>query len=106
MDVCEDRFSNLCLIDVCLIRVRISGGVYPRIVEQDYYSSHGQYTVDATVSNTMKNSIMYKMCYYRFADVSPNGMDRTRQVPIGHKNFKMKYLEEGVCVCVLYCGQR
>ena len=81
-------------INKFLWMVRISGGVFPRIVESNYYNQRGMYTVDATVSNTMKNCMMYKMCYYRFQEVSQGGMDRTRGTNIGYKNFKMKYLEE------------
>eukprot|EP01083_Nonionella_stella_P051737 137379_1 len=81
-------------INKFLWMVRISGGVFPRVVESNYYNSRGMYTVDATVSDTMKNSIMYKMCYYRFCSVSQNCMDRTRGVSIGYKNYKFKYLEE------------
>ena len=81
-------------INKFLWMVRISGGVFPRVVESSYYNTRGMYTVDATVSDTMKNSIMYKMCYYRFCEVSQNCMDRTRGVSIGYKNYKLKYLEE------------
>ncbi|ETO29595.1 hypothetical protein RFI_07523 [Reticulomyxa filosa] len=81
-------------INKFLWMVRISGGVFPRIVESNYYNSRGMYTVDGSVSDIMKNSIMYKMCYYRFGDVSQGAVDRTRQVAIGYKNFKLKYLEE------------
>merc|ERR1712130_410145 len=81
-------------INKFLWMVRISGGGFPRVVEQSYYNARGQYSVDASVSDTMKNSIMYKMCYYRFCQVSQNCMDRTRGVSIGYKNYNMKYLEE------------
>merc|ERR1719201_2153793 len=62
-------------INKFLWMVRISGGVFPRIVENHYYSQYG-YRMDKTVSETMKNSLMYKMCYYRFEDVSKDGFDR------------------------------
>merc|ERR1712048_1318502 len=81
-------------INKFLWMVRISGGVFPRVVESNYYNKRGMYTVDGSVSETMKNSIMYKMCYYRFCSVSQNCMDRTRGVSIGYKNYKLKYLEE------------
>ena len=43
--------------------------------------------------------LMYKMCYYRFGEMqldfrSPSGFDRTRNVEIGNKNFKLEHLEE------------
>ena len=89
-------------INKFLWMVRISGGVFPRIVESNYYNNRGMYTVDQSVSDTMKNSLMYKMCYYRFQDVTQGGMDRTRGVSIGYKNFRLKYLEEAYTTEV-YC---
>jgi dolichyl-diphosphooligosaccharide--protein glycosyltransferase len=44
--------------------IRIGGGVYPHIKEEDFYSA-GQYRIDAKASETMKNSLMYRLSYYR-----------------------------------------
>jgi dolichyl-diphosphooligosaccharide--protein glycosyltransferase len=52
-------------INKFLWMVRISGGIFPEVVEADYMNSQGQYRIDNTVSNRMVNSLMYKMCYYR-----------------------------------------
>jgi len=81
-------------INKFLWMVRISGGIYPRIVESNYYTTGGYYGVDDRLSNTMKNCMMYKMCYYRFEQASPQGQDRSRNARIGHKGFKFKYFEE------------
>jgi len=81
-------------INKFLWMVRISGGVYPRVVESNYYTTRGYYGVDNNLSKTMKNCMMYKMCYYRFEDVSPGGHDRSRNAKIGHQGFKFKYFEE------------
>ena len=45
--------------------VRIAGGVFPQIKEHDYYGE-GYYRVDGAVSKTMKDSLMYRLAYYRF----------------------------------------
>jgi dolichyl-diphosphooligosaccharide--protein glycosyltransferase len=77
--------------------VRIGGGVYPRIKEQDYYSE-GQYRTDKKVSITMRNSLMYRLCYYRFDEISNapgrKGYDTVRQAEIGYKGFKLEHFTE------------
>lgn len=48
--------------------VRI-GGSTPEgqhIKETDYFTKLGEYKVDKEASETMINSFMYKLCYYRF----------------------------------------
>lgn len=47
----------------------------------------------------MLNSLMYKMCYYRFGQVytdqgKPTGYDRVRNCEIGNKDFDLEYIEE------------
>jgi len=47
----------------------------------------------------MKNSLMYRLCYYRFGEVrtrgdQPAGYDTVRNVEIGLKDFQLKYFEE------------
>lgn len=42
---------------------------------------------------------MYKLCYYRFDEVStaqgkPTGYDTVRNAEIGHKGFKLKHFRE------------
>eukprot|EP01086_Lenisia_limosa_P011309 TRINITY_DN3696_c0_g1_i1.p1 TRINITY_DN3696_c0_g1~~TRINITY_DN3696_c0_g1_i1.p1 ORF type:complete len:707 (+),score=174.40 TRINITY_DN3696_c0_g1_i1:84-2204(+) len=85
-------------INKFLWMVRIAGGVDPAIKEADYYSN-GQFRVDANASKTMKESVMYKLCYYRFGEQRtdhrmPAGYDRVRHVEVGDKNIKLKYFEE------------
>eukprot|EP01004_Peranema_trichophorum_P009453 NODE_819_length_2332_cov_40.947488_g697_i0.p1 GENE.NODE_819_length_2332_cov_40.947488_g697_i0~~NODE_819_length_2332_cov_40.947488_g697_i0.p1 ORF type:complete len:749 (-),score=96.71 NODE_819_length_2332_cov_40.947488_g697_i0:84-2075(-) len=80
--------------------VRISAGVYPEHVrERDFYHTDGSYRVDKWAPPTMKNSMMYKMCYYRFANIYspygyPSGFDRSRNAEIGRKNFKLSRIDE------------
>lgn len=55
--------------------------------------------MDAEGSQTLLNSLMYKLSYYRFGELkldyrSPAGFDRTRNAVIGNKDFKLTYLEE------------
>ncbi|CAG5114007.1 Oidioi.mRNA.OKI2018_I69.chr2.g8092.t1.cds [Oikopleura dioica] len=86
-------------INKFLWMVRIAEGEHPNhIKEANYFSAQGQYTVDKSMSKTMKNCLMYKLSYYKFGDVRTHaqmsGFDRVRNVEIGHKNIKLKHLEE------------
>lgn len=51
-------------INKFLWMVRIAGGVYPHVKEEDFYSS-GSYRIDNKASETMLNSLMYRLSYYR-----------------------------------------
>lgn len=43
--------------------IRISGGIWPdEIREVDYFTPRGEYRIDDAASQTMKDSLMYKMC--------------------------------------------
>eukprot|EP00163_Fabomonas_tropica_P017688 TRINITY_DN3141_c0_g1_i1.p1 TRINITY_DN3141_c0_g1~~TRINITY_DN3141_c0_g1_i1.p1 ORF type:complete len:580 (+),score=201.53 TRINITY_DN3141_c0_g1_i1:107-1741(+) len=86
-------------INKFLWMVRIGGGVFPRIQEKDYYSANNQYSIGKDASSTMLNTLMYKLCYYRFGQVmteyeKPQGYDRVRQTEIGNKDFELEYLDE------------
>jgi dolichyl-diphosphooligosaccharide---protein glycosyltransferase len=86
-------------INKFLWMVRISGGVYPEVVEREFFSTTGQYRVDNTASKRMTQSMMYKMCYYRFGELQTvygrgAGFDRVRYAEIGDKNVQFTYFEE------------
>ncbi|KAH7731561.1 Dolichyl-diphosphooligosaccharide--protein glycosyltransferase subunit STT3B [Aphelenchoides avenae] len=87
-------------INKFLWMVRIAEGEHPKIIrEGDYFTESGEYSVGAQASETMLNSIMYKMSYYRFSDLrmgynQPAGFDRTRGYVIGRKDIQLTYLEE------------
>ncbi|KAF7990892.1 hypothetical protein HCN44_000697 [Aphidius gifuensis] len=87
-------------INKFLWMVRIAEGEHPQdIRESDYFTERGDFRVDAEGSPTLLNSLMYKLSYYRFGEVtvdyrSPAGYDRTRNAEIGNKNFKLTYLDE------------
>ena len=72
--------------------------MFPQIKENNYYNN-GAYRIDAEASPTMKNCLMYKLCYYRFDEVTtmqgkPTGWDTVRNAEIGHKGFKLKHFRE------------
>lgn len=85
-------------INKFLWMVRIGGGVYPHIKEEDYVGRYG-YRVDSQVLPAMKNSLMYKLSYYRTWDVEtsmgkPKGWDNVRDVNPGYKHYKLHYFTE------------
>lgn len=68
-------------INKFLWMVRISEGIWPEEVhERDFFSEKGEYKMDHEASETMKNSLLYKMSYYRFSDLfsGRDGVDRVR----------------------------
>ncbi|XP_043273290.1 dolichyl-diphosphooligosaccharide--protein glycosyltransferase subunit STT3B isoform X3 [Venturia canescens] len=87
-------------INKFLWMVRIAEGEHPQdIRESDYFTERGEFRVDSEGSSTLLNSLMYKLSYFRFGEVtvdyrSPAGYDRTRNAEIGNKNFKLTYLDE------------
>ena len=59
-------------INKFLWMVRIAQGVWPdEIQEPNYFTPSGEYRVDAQASQTMKDSLMYKMSYYRWVRCLP-----------------------------------
>jgi len=86
-------------INKFLWMVRIGGGVFHEIVEKDYFTSSGDFRIDASGSKVLLNSLMYKLCFYRFGQVmteynKPTGYDRVRNQEIGNKDFELEYLDE------------
>jgi dolichyl-diphosphooligosaccharide---protein glycosyltransferase len=84
-------------INKFLWMVRISAGVFPQIKEENYLN-RGQYRIDKDATETMKNCLMYRLCYYRFGEIQgygkPPGFDVVRNVEIGEKNIKLKHFRE------------
>ena len=59
-------------INKFLWMVRIAQGVWPdEIQELNYFTPKGEYRIDEAASPTMKNSLMYKMSYYRCVHPGP-----------------------------------
>ncbi|KAL7409442.1 putative oligosaccharyltransferase [Mrakia frigida] len=72
-------------INKFLWMVRIAQGVWPEeIQERDYFTSRGEYKVDKDASPAMKNSLMYKMSYFRFPELfgGQRTLDRVRNQDI------------------------
>ena len=61
--------------------VRIAQGVWPNeIDEASYFTAQGDYRIDDDAAPAMRESLMYKMSYYRFDDMFGNrgSVDRVR----------------------------
>ncbi|KAL0571429.1 oligosaccharyl transferase stt3 subunit [Marasmius crinis-equi] len=84
-------------INKFLWMVRIAQGVWPdEIQEPNYFTPQGEYRVDDRASPAMRNSLMYKMCYYRFAELFGGGQatDRVRQQSMPKQGPTLDYLDE------------
>ncbi|KAF8997836.1 oligosaccharyl transferase STT3 subunit [Cyathus striatus] len=84
-------------INKFLWMVRIAQGVWPdEIQESNYFTPAGEYRVDERASQTMKNSLMYKMSYYRYAELfgGNQAMDRVRQQQVPKVGPTLDYLDE------------
>uniref|UniRef100_A0AC35U0I3 Dolichyl-diphosphooligosaccharide--protein glycotransferase n=1 Tax=Rhabditophanes sp. KR3021 TaxID=114890 RepID=A0AC35U0I3_9BILA len=87
-------------INKFLWMVRIAEGEYPHIIrEKEYFTERGDYSVGDQASKTMTDSLMYKLSYYRFGEISMGGgqrdaFDRTRGYKIGKTDIKLEHLEE------------
>ncbi|KAK7682916.1 oligosaccharyl transferase stt3 subunit [Cerrena zonata] len=68
-------------INKFLWMVRISEGIWPdEIHERDFFTERGEYKMDKDASKAMRESLMYKMSYYRFTELygGRDGADRVR----------------------------
>ncbi|KAF8940130.1 oligosaccharyl transferase stt3 subunit [Dissophora ornata] len=83
-------------INKFLWMIRIAEGVYPNDVkESTFFTSRGEYKVDHDATPTMKNSLMYKMSYYRFAELSGgNAVDHVRNARMPSEGPTLSVLEE------------
>lgn len=75
--------------------IRIVNNAFPHIKEADYVTNG--YAIDGRISPAMKNSIMYKLCYYRFWEEDTGrgkGFDLVRNSKMGYSHYKLKYFEE------------
>lgn len=83
-------------INKFLWMIRIAQGVWPNeVVESKFFTPQGEYEV-ARPTDTMKNSLMYKMSYFRFGDLYGQGVgsDRVRGVQVNTKDINLDTLEE------------
>ncbi|KAK2467475.1 hypothetical protein APHAL10511_000330 [Amanita phalloides] len=84
-------------INKFLWMVRIAQGVWPdEIQEANYFTQYGEYRVDERASTTMKNSLMYKMSFYRFAELfgGAQAVDRVRQQNLPKTGPTLDILDE------------
>jgi dolichyl-diphosphooligosaccharide--protein glycosyltransferase len=73
--------------------IRIASGVYPHLVQESDFIGPKGYTIDESATEKMKNSVMYKLCYYRAGEMTRN-QDMVRNQMIGKPHLKPKYFEE------------
>ncbi|KAI5919221.1 glycosyltransferase family 66 protein [Camillea tinctor] len=84
-------------INKFLWMVRIAEGIWPdEVKERDYFTPRGEYRVDSEASETMKNSLMYKMSYYNYGSLFPPGQaqDRVRGARLPEQGPVLNTLEE------------
>jgi len=88
-------------INKFLWMIRIAGGVFPDVVEKNYFAggSNQDFKVGRTGAPALLNSFLYKLCYYGFGQVAtdygkPPGFDRVRNEEIGNKDFELEYVKE------------
>jgi dolichyl-diphosphooligosaccharide--protein glycosyltransferase len=74
-----------------------SQGIWPdEVKERDFFTARGEYRVDDQATDTMKNSLMYKMSYYKYNSLFPAGQaqDRVRQAKLPAEGPELSTLEE------------
>ncbi|KAG0278807.1 oligosaccharyl transferase stt3 subunit [Linnemannia exigua] len=84
-------------INKFLWMIRIAEGVYPNDVkEANFFTPRGEYKVDHDATKTMKESLMYKMSYYRFAELygGGNAVDHVRSARMPAEGPTLSVLEE------------
>ncbi|CDS11103.1 Putative Dolichyl-diphosphooligosaccharide-FT protein glycosyltransferase [Lichtheimia ramosa] len=84
-------------INKYLWMIRIAEGVWPdKIKEANYFTASGDYRVDDQASPAMRNSLMYKMSYYRFNELfgGQQPMDRVRQQRLPIQGPELSVLDE------------
>jgi dolichyl-diphosphooligosaccharide--protein glycosyltransferase len=62
-----------------------------------FFSPRGEYKVDAGASQTMKDSLMYKLSYYRFGENFGGeniGQDRVRGAQVPTQGIELSTLDE------------
>ncbi|KAJ9082726.1 oligosaccharyl transferase stt3 subunit [Entomophthora muscae] len=83
-------------INKFLWMVRIAQGVYPNLVrEENYFTSSGRYSVGDDAPAAFRNSVMYKLSYYGFNELSQGAaMDRVRNQAIASAPINLHTMEE------------
>ncbi|KAL6919215.1 hypothetical protein ACHAP8_003050 [Fusarium lateritium] len=84
-------------INKFLWMVRIAEGIWPdEVKERSFFTARGEYKVNEEATETMKNSLMYKMSYYNYAGMFPPGraVDRVRNTAVPSEGPTLDTLEE------------
>ncbi|PQE09833.1 Dolichyl-diphosphooligosaccharide-- glycosyltransferase subunit STT3 protein [Rutstroemia sp. NJR-2017a BBW] len=84
-------------INKFLWMVRIAEGIWPdEVRERDFFTDRGEYRVDEGATQTMKDSLMYKMSYYNYNSLFPPGQatDRVRGVKMPDNGPVLNTVEE------------
>lgn len=83
-------------INKFLWMIRIAEGVYPNDVKEgNFFTPRGEYKVDHDATQTMKDSLMYKMSYYRFSELyGGNAVDHVRGARMPAEGPSLSILEE------------
>ncbi|KAM0714956.1 hypothetical protein Q7P37_009421 [Cladosporium fusiforme] len=84
-------------INKFLWMVRIAEGIWPdEVKERDFFTPRGEYRVDDGATDTMKNSLMYKMSYYNYNSLFPAGQaqDRVRGSKLPAQGPELSTLDE------------
>ncbi|EFX03520.1 oligosaccharyl transferase subunit [Grosmannia clavigera kw1407] len=84
-------------INKFLWMVRIAEGIWPdEVKEREFFTPRGEYRVDDQATDTMKNSLMYKMSYYNYQSMFPPGQaqDRVRGSRLPEKGPTLNTLDE------------
>ncbi|KAF7885033.1 hypothetical protein EAF00_010851 [Botryotinia globosa] len=84
-------------INKFLWMVRIAEGIWPdEVKERDFFTERGEYRVDDGATQTMKDSLMYKMSYYNYNSLFPPGQaqDRVRNVKMPEVGPVLNTVEE------------
>jgi dolichyl-diphosphooligosaccharide--protein glycosyltransferase len=85
-------------INKFLWMIKIGEGVFPKdISERKFFTDRGEYAVGATATPAMKNSVMYKLSYYRFTELFGKGVpgkDNVRNQEIPATPIKLSTMDE------------
>jgi len=84
-------------INKFLWMIRIAQGVWPdEVKESNYFTSRGEYKVDNDASVTMRESLLYKLSYYRFNELygGQPAQDRVRGQTLPPVGPQIDYLDE------------
>jgi dolichyl-diphosphooligosaccharide--protein glycosyltransferase len=91
-------------INKFLWMIRIGEGIYPKdISERKFFTDRGEYAVGKGATDTMKNSLLYKLSYYRFNELGQGQpmRDNVRQEEIPATPIKLSVVDEGMSIIIL-----